>query len=93
MSTRDELATWLDKVSSTAFLNGARGRQLYTAQADALIAEGWRKKPSREEIVAELDPSRVEGRHSGRNHAGLVLHPKQAEAIADAILALMDKGQ
>lgn len=87
MSARDELATWLDRVSSTAFLNGARGRKLYTAQADALIAEGWRKVPSREEIAEALERNDPEG--------GTV--PDEGEPKfsywypqADAILALME---
>lgn len=63
---------------------------LYDAQADALLAEGWRKKPSREALIQALDPSDADGRHLGKSHAGVVLHPRQAEAIADAILALMD---
>lgn len=41
----------------------------------------------REALVDVLDPSREEGRYLGRSHAGLVLHPRQAEAIADHLLA------
>ena len=100
MSTQDELESTIEDVEGRWDDLDAVGKppgslmpSFERMLADALIAEGWRKKPTVEAIVAELDPSRVEGRHSGRNHAGLVLHPKQAEAIARAILALMDRGQ
>jgi hypothetical protein len=45
------------------------------------------QNPDREKLLRALDPSGIDGRHLGANHAGLVLHPRQAEAIADAILA------
>ena len=43
---------------------------------------------TREALMALLDPS-GDDRHIGRNWAGMVLHPKQAVAIADAIFTVL----
>ena len=39
----------------------------------------------RDELARVLDPSGVEGRHIGTAHAGLVLHERQAAAIAEVL--------
>lgn len=41
----------------------------------------------RDELARTLDPSRVEGRHIGTAHAGVLLHELQAAAIADVLWA------
>ena len=76
MSTRDELAKMVRQLRNL----DSRGL------ADALIAQGWRKKPSREEVrdaVAEfICDEYIQGQ----------LFPADYGA-ADAVLALMDRGQ
>ena len=52
------------------------------------LPDPTRNPVTREDLMALLDPS-GDDRHIGRNWAGMVLHPKQAAAITDAILAVL----
>ena len=78
MSTRDELNADLQKVNDPA------------RTADVLIAEGWRKKPSREEMARAIFELQYHSMHW--------LDAREPEKDdyrnrADQILALMDGGQ
>lgn len=75
MSTRDELEQTITDVMES-FVE--REPTVHDISA-AVIAEGWRKMPSREEFAQAL--------FFIYEHA----HMEQALAKADAILALMDK--
>ena len=50
------------------------------------MSDDERTPVTREELIALLDPS-GDDRHIGRAWAGMVFHPRQAAAVADAILA------
>lgn len=79
MSTRDELIESLDQDKFWDIGDGYAAFIVHKA-ADALIAEGWRKKPSREElfqIVMDI----------------YAHYYTSADDSLDAILALMDRGQ
>ena len=49
------------------------------------MSDHERTPVTQEELIALLDPS-GDDRHNGRVWAGMVFHPKQAAAVADAIL-------
>lgn len=58
--------------------------------ADALIAEGWRKKPSREEMARAIFRLQY---HSMHWLDARELEKNDYRSRADQILALMDRGQ
>jgi hypothetical protein len=81
VNARDELARLLAVVAlDAAMTDVSRADDLYDAQADVLIAEGWRKMPSREQLIAVL--------YESRNEYGAGEYTPD-EQVADAILALM----
>lgn len=91
MSTRDELADELEgDLCRDECYSGAAADAPFSPEraADFLIAEGWRKKPSRDELADAIG-----GEYGYRWEQ---IPPMTREAylmIADAILALMDRGQ
>lgn len=104
MSTRDELAELLfDAQHPEGFWmdgNSQPPTASYEDIADALIAEGWRKKPSREEMARWVWKRRIgpNGDESfdyliARAARGVEGVPEGIWDEADAILALMDRGQ
>lgn len=58
----------------------------FASPAPLTIPAGKAEPVSREEIMKILDPA-GDDRHGGHVWAGMTLHQKQAEAIADALLA------
>jgi hypothetical protein len=84
MSDRDELAEDLHSAGYTDANHNWRGLDI----ADVLIAAGWRKMPSREQIGRALYPN------SWDDPDERARAPFRADglAAADAILALMDGG-
>ena len=111
MSTRDELAATLTGQhfdgqgcggSHAGACSSCYGPSPMSAHeiADALIAEGWRKKPSREELAAALWNLPINGMDwrelnelAERDAADYAEHRDYVLEQADAILALMDRGQ
>lgn len=85
MSTRDEAMDWAVRY----FGDPDEKPEDYAEFADALIAEGWRKKPSKAEVI-EWALS-----HFGTSNGTQVWVEFQGDAdgLSDAILALMDRGQ
>ena len=86
MNTRDEMARrdeedWVFDYEAEPGI----ARNAFRRGQDALIAEGWRKMPSREEVARTLDPLAWKELGAERRMAS-------ALARADAILALMDGG-
>ena len=93
MSTRDELAEALDRALDFDANWDAYGDRVNLAVgatrnvADALIAEGWRKKPDDEALWDLADELLVGLNVYDENPPGL------SEYIADRVRALMDRGQ
>ncbi len=93
MSDRDELAHLLehsDPEGGSLPDECEAEFSYWYPQADAIIAAGWRKKPSREALIrhlanAEVIRNWVDGEWEMPNVI-------EAERMADAILALMDGG-
>ena len=85
MSTRDEWARMNPSDYSSKSSAYAGG---YQAGRDALIAEGWRKMPSRDELVDLLYADFSVFEQSGSAYVFM-----RATMAADAILALMDGGK
>ena len=81
MTARDELV----RLIGSAVYGEPENLSRATECADALIAAGWRKMLSREALVAELTRNR-----SGCYDSAITDNEFFAEAIADAILALME---
>jgi len=75
MTAREELAESLRR-SRAEWLGTVTTEQSATFQADALIAEGWRKMPSRKAVEQALANSWDDA--------------TEYEGAVDAILALMD---
>lgn len=92
MSTRDELEDAIDEALGDRQNWESYGGFLSLADeasrniADALIAEGWRKKPSEAEVIAVLDDDM-------NWDVGELSPVLLMEQTARAILALMDRGQ
>ena len=104
MSTRDELAQIIQDVFDQGLgeYRFPGGRELRAA--DALIAEGWRKKPSKAEAMAYVE--RVLDDENHDDLCACVMWPESCvtygkrrpwsyshEGTVEAILALMDRGQ
>ena len=83
MNARDELAEAL----GGGQIYYEPQRTLHYMKADSLIAEGWRKMPSREEIADEISGVVV-----GSGYYSTQIGREAALEAADAILALMDGG-
>lgn len=81
MSTRDELAGVLSKHEHIVF----EGRDVIAGApediAETVHAEGWRKKPSREELREAIGPARRR----------IWLDPEDIEEMVADVLALMEK--
>ena len=87
MSPRDELAELLDRIYydyEGGYLSNEENLEF--VQADALIAEGWRKKPTEAEVISVLDDDM-------NWDVGELSPVLLMEQTARAILALMDRGQ
>lgn len=93
MSDRDELAEILERSDPEGGSHPDYGGPEFSywyPQADAVIAAGWRKKPSREAVEFALYE-----RLGGNVDLGEPFMPDhynrmKAENLADAILALLD---
>lgn len=91
MSTRDELATRIG--GHMAEDRAGFGSCDYPSDlADALIAEGWRKKPSRDEVARAIALG-VDGVDGEQFDEAAVDYRLEMLQGADAVLALMDRGQ
>lgn len=87
MSTRDELAHLLAVVALDAAMTGvSRADDLYDSQADALVADRWRKVPDRVEIARAIASGL-----DGWNDFDAASQDYRNELLsgADAVLALM----
>lgn len=106
MSTRDELTKAIDlEIARDENWESHGGYEVLAVGAteriaDALIAEGWRKKPSREQIARWVWKRRIgpNGDESfdyllAREARGREGVPQGIWDEADAVLALMDRGQ
>ena len=85
MSTRDELAETIRGL----LLNRHNATEAGNLAADALIAEGWRKKPSRTQLAGVIDKAQADFLREDLPEDGRT----EKATIADAVLALMDRGQ
>lgn len=88
MSDRDELAEILERSDPEGGSHPDYGGPEFSywyPQADAVIAAGWRKKPSREELADLLTRVRVDGARPVNGVLSIDAH-----SFADAILALLD---
>lgn len=88
MSTRDELV----KILATPRMHTNGSLDKHRATADALIAEGWRKKPSRDEVARAIALG-VDGVDGEQFDEAAVDYRLEMLQGADAVLALMDRGQ
>lgn len=86
MSTRDELAADLFKIYDHGSSPNAY------READALIAECWRKKPSRDEVARAIAWG-VDGVDGEQFDEAAVDYRLEMLQGADVVLALMDRGQ
>lgn len=101
MNARDELAELLDRIYYDYELGYLpNDENLEYVQADAVLLSGWRKMPSREGVARWVWRRRIgpNGDESfdyliAREARGLEGLPEGIWAEADAILALMDRGQ
>lgn len=98
MSTRDELEDAIDEALGDRQNWESYGGCLSLADeasrnvADALIAEGWRKKPSRDEVARAIAWG-VDGVDGEQFDEAAVDYRLEMLQGADAVLALMDRGQ
>ena len=83
MNARDEAKDWAVRY----FGDPDEKPEDYAEFADALIAEGWRKMPSREDIADEISGVVV-----GYGYYSTQIGRNAALEAADAVLALMDGG-
>ena len=88
MSTRDELIGDLNGVPGSDW-DMANEIGDVSGIADALIAEGWRKKPSRTQLAGVIDKAQADFLREDLPEDGRT----EKATIADAVLALMDGGQ
>lgn len=86
MSTRDELVELILDVHPEPWGDDAE------RLADSLIAEGWRKKPSRDEVARAIAWG-VDGVDGEQFDDAAVDYRLEMLQGADAVLALMDRGQ
>ena len=90
MSTRDELAATIQ--DRWEAWTGRESDDLSALTAGALIAEGWRKKPSRDEVARAIAWG-VDGVDGEQFDEAAVDYRLEMLQGADAVLALMDRGQ
>lgn len=99
MTARDELARDLANFLGQLFARAYDDPAIVTVEepvADALIAAGWRKMPSRESVIDRLRAAEHAPMYDHDERDGSCrscpwpLHMLAPEDIADAILALMD---